>query len=60
MEYRYPRFRRELMEEDKAFSSGPEPGETFPDFDLPTTEDGRLRKQDLAGGPALITLASFT
>lgn len=60
MEYRYPRFRRELMKEDSGFSSGPVPGDAFPGFDLPTTGGERIAKEELAGRPFLVTLASFT
>lgn len=61
MQYRYPRFRRELLDEDSSFGSGPELGEDFPAFDLPTTEGERLSLEDLLGErPVLFTLASYT
>lgn len=60
MEYRYPRFRRELMKEDSAFTSGPAPGEPFPGFDLPTIDGRRVTKEEMAGKPFLVTLSSFT
>ena len=60
MEYRYEHFRRELLSEDASFTHGPRPGEPFPDFDLPTTEGGRLSKHELAGGPFALIFASVT
>lgn len=61
MEYAYPSFRLPQLLEARAFQSGPYPGEEFPDFDLPTTQGGRItRAQLLEDGPALITLGSFT
>jgi hypothetical protein len=60
MDYRYHRFRKELLEEDSSFQSGPEPGHKFPDFDLPTVDGHRLTRDDLAGRPALVVLASYT
>lgn len=44
MGYRYPHFRRELMAEGASFAGGPAPGEPMPEFDLPTSGGGRLRK----------------
>lgn len=60
MEYRYPHFRRELLMEDMGFSRGPRPGEPFPDFDLPTTDGGRVRSSEYRGQPLLVTFASVT
>lgn len=61
MQYRYPRFRRSLLAEDSSFGSGPEPGEKFPDFHLPTPEGERLSLDDLLGErPVLFTMGSFT
>ena len=61
MQYRYPHFKRELIVEDMGFGNGPEPGEPMPDFDLPTTDGGRVRQSDFVGhGPLLLTLGSFT
>lgn len=61
MEYRYARFRRELLKEDAAFSAGPAPGDPMPDFDLPTADGGRVRKEDFTGHrPLLLILASYT
>lgn len=61
MEYDYRSFRLPLLLEDLAFDEGPSPGETFPDFDLPTAAGGRLTRTELLSrGPALITVGSFT
>ena len=60
MEYRYEHFKRQLLAEDSSFSHGPRTGEPFPEFNLPTTEGGRLSKRDLAGAPFVIIFASFT
>ena len=60
-DYRYPRFRRGNLIEDMAFRGGPFPGQPMPDFDLPTTEGGRLRKRDFVGRrPLLIACTSIT
>lgn len=61
MEYRYPHFKRELLMEDMSFSGGPVPGKPMPDFDLPTTDGGRVRKRDfVTQRPLLLTFASVT
>jgi hypothetical protein len=61
MEYRYPHFRRELMMEDRQFTGGPAPGEPMPEFDLPTTDGGHVRKRDFVGQrPLLLTFGSVT
>ena len=61
MEYRYQHFKRQLLFEDMAWRAGPRPGEPMPDFDLPTTEGGRLRKRDFVGvKPLLLTFGSVT
>lgn len=61
MEYRYPRFRRELMKQDASFGSGPGPGGRFPDFELSTPDGERVSSRDLLGErPVLFTLGSFT
>jgi hypothetical protein len=60
MEYRYPHFKRELLGEDSSFVNGAAPGQPLPDFDLPTTDGGRLRKRDLLGKPLLLILGSYT
>lgn len=61
MEYRYPHFKRALLIEDMGFAQGPMPGQEVPDFDLPTTDGGRVRKADFLGRrPLLLTFASVT
>ena len=60
MEYRYAHFKRQLVMEDMAFTSGPRPGEPFPDFDLPTTDGDRVRFADYTGRSLLITFGSIT
>ncbi len=61
MEYRYPHFKRELLLEDMAFRRGPAPGEPMPDFDVPTTDGDRVRKQDFVGRRSLLlTFGSVT
>ncbi len=61
VQYRYPRFKRGIFFEDLAFRGGPSPGRPMPDFDLPTSDGGRIRKGDFVGRrPLLLTLASIT
>lgn len=61
MEYRYLHFNRKLLMEDVAFAGGPSPGQQMPDFDLPTTDGGRVRKGDFVGQrPLLLTFGSVT
>ncbi|HEV2124141.1 MAG TPA: hypothetical protein VGW38_15365 [Chloroflexota bacterium] len=61
MQYRYPHFKRELLVEDMSFRGGPRPGEPVPDFDLPTTSGGRVRREDFVGRqPLLMTFGSIT
>lgn len=44
-----------------AFRAGPRPGEPFPDFDLLTTDGGRVRNIDFVGRqPLLISMGSVT
>jgi hypothetical protein len=60
-DYRYRHFKRGLLREDMAFARGPRPGDPMPDFDLPTADGGRIRKQDFVGRePLLMTFASVT
>jgi hypothetical protein len=60
-DYRYPHFRRQLLLEDRAFTGGVRPGDALPDFDLPTTDGGRVRKADFVGErPLLLTFGSVT
>ncbi|MBI4424205.1 MAG: redoxin domain-containing protein [Elusimicrobia bacterium] len=43
------------------FRGGPRPGEPFPDFDLPTIDGSRVRKDQFVGQrPVLVTLGSAT
>jgi hypothetical protein len=59
--YRYDRFFRELLAHDMAFEGGPQPGEAFPDFELPTVDEDRVRKADFVGErPLLMIFSSFT
>lgn len=60
MEYAYESFRRELLRADAAFRSGPQPGEPFPEFALPTADGRRARKADYTGRPLFVALASIT
>jgi hypothetical protein len=61
MEYDYRSFRLPRLLDDISFQGGPEPGDPFPDFDLPTTDEGRVTlPRLLRRGPALITMGSFT
>ncbi|WP_165985233.1 deiodinase-like protein [Streptomyces sp. YIM 98790] len=61
MTYRYPHFHTRLVLEDLRFTTGPRPGEAMPDFDLPTTDGGRVRKEDFLGRrPLLLTVGSVT
>ncbi len=61
MKYRYPRFERERLLEGLYFGGGPSPGQPMPEYDLPTTNGGRLSKSDFVGRrPLLLTFASIT
>lgn len=60
MEYAYDSFRREVIRADLAFSGGPQPGEPFPDFALPTADGRRAHKADYLARPLLVTMASIT
>ncbi len=61
MEYRYRHFKRELLFEDMAWRGGIAVGEQMPDFDLPTTDGGRIRKTDFVGvKPLLLSFGSVT
>lgn len=61
MTYRYPHFQRRLLYHDLKFEGGPAPGEEMPDFELPTTDGGSVRKSDFVGQrPLFLTFASFT
>lgn len=59
--YRYDQFQRELILHDMKFEGGPEPGDPFPDFDLPTTTGNRAARDGLvADRPMLLVFSSFT
>jgi hypothetical protein len=59
--YRVDRFTKAMLDEDRAFQRGREPGWSMPDFDLPTVAGGRVRKSDfMARRPVLLTFASLT
>jgi Iodothyronine deiodinase len=59
--YRFERFRRQQLSDDLHFSAGKEPGWQVPDFDLPTTTGGRVKKSDFQGRrPVLFTFGSLT
>lgn len=61
MVYRYPHFHTRLLIDDMSFRTGPRPGEPMPDFDLPTTDGGRVQKSSFAGRiPLLLTMGSVT
>jgi len=50
-----------VLMEDMAFSDqAPRPGERLPDFDLPSTDGGRLRSVDLRGKPLLLITGSYS
>lgn len=58
--YRYQHFRRELMQEDTALRPFPGPGDPLPQFDMPTSDGGRVRSEDFRGRKLLITFGSVT
>jgi hypothetical protein len=58
--YNYDTFRRHMMNEDMHFRGGPKPGESAPDFDLPTVDGGRFRLSEHRGRPVLIEVGSIT
>lgn len=61
MEYRFDHFRRGQLLDDLQLDSGQAPGWSLPDFDLPTLNQGRVRKADFMGlRPALFAFASLT
>ena len=61
-DYRYTHFSTAALLEDLRFPpESPEPGEPFPEFDLPTTTGGRIRKADFVGRrPMFMVAASYT
>lgn len=61
MTYRYPHFYRKLLYRDLKFEGGRRPGQAMPEFDLPTSDGGRVRKSDFVGDrPLFLTFASVT
>ena len=59
--YRYARFTRGILFKDMAFRGGPSPGLPMPDFDLPTTDGGRVRLRDFIGKrPVVLVCTSIT
>ena len=61
MDYRYHHFKRELLFEDMAWHGGVPVGEPMPEFDLPTTDGGRIRKAEFVGAkPLLLSFGSVT
>lgn len=60
-EYAYPHFHAGLLIEDRGFLGGVEPGEAFPDFDLPTIDGGRATSDECIGEkPLLVYFGSVT
>jgi len=61
MEYRIQHFSRALVHDALPSLQGGDVGWPIPDFDLPTTDGGRVRKRDFRGtSPLLVTLACLT
>lgn len=62
MNYRYPHFTADLLQEDASFTDAGAPGSAMPEFDLPTVDGGRARRADYVerGRPLLLTFASIT
>lgn len=61
MNYRFDHFRRQQLTDDMQFGAGKEPGWQVPDFDLPTTTGGRIKKSDFQGRrPVLFMFGSLT
>jgi hypothetical protein len=61
MNYRYAHFKRQLLMEDMKFQAGPNPEQPMPDFNLPTTDGGFVRKADYVDRkPLFLTLGSVT
>lgn len=60
-EYRYDHFHAALMLEDQRFTGGPQLGEHFPEFELPTLDAGTFRSTEHIGRrPLFIYSASVT
>lgn len=61
MVYRSAHLQHEMIEEEMGFHGGPVPGEPMPDFELPTTDGGVVRKSDYIGRiPVLMVMNSIT
>lgn len=59
--YAYEHVSSEILSEDMQFRGGaPKPGDRLPEFDLPTSDGGRLKARDLADRPVLLVTGSFT
>lgn len=61
-EYIYDHVTRNVLMEDMSFSEdAPRPGERLPEFDLPTTDGGRIRSGDFSGKkPLLLITGSYS
>lgn len=61
-QYRYDHVTPDVLRQDMAFGEGaPEPGDRLPDFDLPTTDGGRIRSADFPGTkPLLLVTGSYS
>ena len=62
MEYRYEHFKAALLQEDASFTPAGAAGTPMPDFDLPTVDGVRARRQDYLewNRPLLLTFGSIT
>lgn len=60
--YRFEHLSMPVVLRDMTFGKNdPGPGDSIPDFDLPTLDGGRFRSTDLAeSGPALLVFGSYT
>jgi len=59
--YRFDHLTLPLVLKDMRFvSTDPAPGDQVPAFDLPTTDGGRLRSDELGGRPVLLIFGSST
>jgi hypothetical protein len=62
-EYNFSHFRSRVLWQDarRTFAGqGVAPGETAPDFELPSAAGGRMRLSDLGGRPALLHFGSLS
>ena len=61
MAYRPAHLQHEMIEEDMGLHAGPRPGDPMPDFELPSTDGGIIRKSDYIGRiPMLMVMNSIT